>query len=87
MGPAEASPSGNAVAAGAVHIANLRGGRLREVPLDDLSNTFERFAGQYGRLRDVVLASDGATRRPALTTTCVSPSIELEATGTAGVGG
>ena len=60
MGPAEASPSGIAVAAGVVHSANLRGGRLREVPLDDLSNTFERFAGQYGRLRDVVLAPDGA---------------------------
>lgn len=55
----EASPSGIAVADGAVHIANLRGQRLRSVPLDDLSAATERFVGEYGRLRDVVVAPDG----------------------------
>lgn len=55
----EASPSGIAVADGAVHIANLRGQRLRSVPLDDLSTATERFVGEYGRLRDVVVAPDG----------------------------
>lgn len=58
--PDEASPSGIAVAAGAVHIANLRGERLRSVPLGDLATSTERLAGEHGRLRDVVLAPDGS---------------------------
>ncbi|MBB4910669.1 glucose/arabinose dehydrogenase [Actinophytocola algeriensis] len=58
--PADASPSGIAVSGNAIHIANLRGQRLREVPLGDLANSSERFSGEYGRLRDVVVAPDGA---------------------------
>jgi glucose/arabinose dehydrogenase len=58
--PMEASPSGIAVLDGTIHIANLRGERLREVSVDDLSAATERFAGEYGRLRDVVAAPDGS---------------------------
>lgn len=58
--PAEASPSGIAVADGSIHIANLRGERLRQVPLDDLDSSTERFVGEYGRLRDVVTTPEGA---------------------------
>lgn len=58
--PGEASPSGIAVAGDAVYIANLRGERLREVPLSALGSGAEQFVGEYGRLRDVVVAPDGA---------------------------
>lgn len=58
--PESASPSGIAIAAGSIFIANLRGERLREVPLDDLSASAEYFVGELGRLRDVVVAPDGA---------------------------
>lgn len=55
--PAEASPSGIAVTASDILIANLRGERLRIVPLDDLTSSTERFVGEFGRLRDVVATS------------------------------
>lgn len=58
--PADASPSGIAVAGGSVWIANLRGERLREVALDDLGSSNEHLVGEQGRLRDVVVAPDGA---------------------------
>ncbi|SJM59526.1 sorbosone dehydrogenase family protein [Gulosibacter sp. 10] len=58
--PADASPSGIAIAAGSVYIGNLRGERLREVPLDDLGSAREHLVGEYGRLRDVTVAPDGA---------------------------
>lgn len=58
--PADASPSGIAVSDGSIFIANLRGERLREVPLDDLDASTEHWVGEYGRLRDVVVAPDGA---------------------------
>nr|WP_304661694.1 PQQ-dependent sugar dehydrogenase [Arthrobacter sp. zg-Y238] len=58
--PGEASPSGIAVAEGSLYIANLRGERLREVPLDNLGASTEQLAGEYGRLRDVVNAPDGS---------------------------
>lgn len=54
-----ASPSGIAVTRDAVWIANLRGERLREVPLSDPSTADEHHVGEYGRLRDVVLTPDG----------------------------
>lgn len=57
--PDEASPSGIAVADGAILIANLRGERLRAVPLDDLSASTDLDIGARGRLRDVVVAPDG----------------------------
>ena len=58
--PDEASPSGIAVSGGAVFVANLRGERLREVPLGNLSVAAEHYVSEFGRLRDVVVAPDGA---------------------------
>ncbi|MEV4737765.1 MULTISPECIES: PQQ-dependent sugar dehydrogenase [unclassified Microbacterium] len=58
--PDEASPSGIAVTDSEILIANLRGERLRVVPIDDLSAESERGIGELGRLRDVVIAPDGA---------------------------
>lgn len=58
--PGDASPSGIAVADGSLYIANLRGERLRRVPLEDPGRSTEYFPGQYGRLRDVVKAPDGS---------------------------
>ncbi|WP_342025256.1 PQQ-dependent sugar dehydrogenase [Arthrobacter citreus] len=58
--PAEASPSGITVAGGFVYIANLRGERLRTVPLADLRTSTEALTGEYGRLRDAVTAPDGS---------------------------
>ncbi|UWX98223.1 PQQ-dependent sugar dehydrogenase [Arthrobacter zhaoxinii] len=58
--PGEASPSGIAVAGTSLYIANLRGERLREVPLDNPGTSTEQLAGAYGRLRDVVNAPDGS---------------------------
>lgn len=57
--PAEASPSGIAIADGSIWIANLRGSRLREVPLEDTSTSVEHFVDTYGRLRDVEVTPDG----------------------------
>ena len=61
---ADASPSGIAImqvegAGETIYIANLRGERLREVPLSALSTFTERFVREHGRLRDVVAAPDG----------------------------
>ncbi|MCW5954040.1 MAG: PQQ-dependent sugar dehydrogenase [Propionibacteriaceae bacterium] len=56
----EASPSGMAYLDGRLYIANLRGERLREVPLSDLTTSTERFVGELGRLRDVAVAPDGS---------------------------
>ncbi|HEY9293021.1 MAG TPA: PQQ-dependent sugar dehydrogenase [Microlunatus sp.] len=58
--PADASPSGIAIADESIFIANLRGERLRRVPLDELSSSTEQLVGEYGRLRDVTVAPDGS---------------------------
>ncbi len=58
--PAEASPSGMAVAGEAIWIANLRGERLREIPLTDIAASTEHLVGEQGRLRDVSVAPDGS---------------------------
>ncbi|WP_354182401.1 PQQ-dependent sugar dehydrogenase [Arthrobacter sp. UYP6] len=58
--PADASPSGIAVAGNLVYIANLRGERLREVPLANPATSTVYLTGEYGRLRDVVVAPDGS---------------------------
>ncbi|MFK0403479.1 PQQ-dependent sugar dehydrogenase [Microbacterium sp. NPDC090225] len=58
--PSTASPSGIAVAGGQIVIANLRGERLRIVPLADTDTAFELHGGEYGRLRDAVAAPDGS---------------------------
>ena len=56
---AEASPSGIAVSGGNIYIANLRGERLRKVPLSATGTASEFYVKEYGRLRDVVAAPDG----------------------------
>lgn len=58
--PDAASPSGIAITSGAIFIANLRGERLREVPLDALTASTEHLVGTFGRQRDVTVAPDGA---------------------------
>ena len=58
--PSEASPSGMAVTDQSIVIAGLRGQRLHEVALDDLSTSEELWAGEHGRLRDVARAPDGS---------------------------
>lgn len=58
--PADASPSGIAIVDGSIFIANLRGERLREVPLTDLTSAADHWGGEHGRLRDVVAAPDGS---------------------------
>lgn len=58
--PADASPSGMAIADGSIWIANLRGERLREIPLDDTSSSIEHLVGEHGRLRDVAVTPDGS---------------------------
>ncbi|WP_407358256.1 PQQ-dependent sugar dehydrogenase [Microbacterium sp. LTA6] len=58
--PADASPSGIAIRGGMLYIANLRGERLRVVPLDDPSTSSEILVGTHGRLRDVLETPDGA---------------------------
>lgn len=57
--PAHASPSGIAVLGDSVFAANLRGGRLREIPLADTASAVEHLPG-YGRLREAVAAPDGS---------------------------
>ncbi|MDN5599558.1 MAG: PQQ-dependent sugar dehydrogenase [Brachybacterium sp.] len=58
--PAEASPSGIALAEGTVFIACLRGRRLRAVPLADPQAQSELLVDEVGRLRDAVIAPDGS---------------------------
>ncbi|WP_230748367.1 PQQ-dependent sugar dehydrogenase [Brevibacterium sp. CCUG 69071] len=58
--PDEASPSGMAITEDSIFIANLRGERLREIPLDDLADSTEDWAGEHGRLRDIAVAPDGS---------------------------
>ncbi len=56
----EASPSGIAIVDDTVLIANLRGRVLRAVSATDPSRIVDHYSGEYGRLRDVTLAPDGA---------------------------
>ncbi|WP_132993738.1 PQQ-dependent sugar dehydrogenase [Gordonia zhaorongruii] len=56
----DASPSGIAVTADSVYIANLRGERLRRVPRNAPATSTESMVGTHGRLRDVAIAPDGA---------------------------
>ncbi|WP_285729220.1 PQQ-dependent sugar dehydrogenase [Nocardiopsis sp. ATB16-24] len=60
--PAEASPSGAAIAGGSLWVAALRGERLWEVPLTGdggVGEPVEHHRGEYGRLRTVVATPDG----------------------------
>ena len=56
----EASPSGMTIIGDSIYIANLRGERLREIPLSDPSTSTGILMGEYGRLRDVAAAPDGS---------------------------
>ena len=56
---ADASPSGMAFSNGYLYIANLRGQRIRQIAVVTPGSATDLFAGQYGRLRDVVAAPDG----------------------------
>lgn len=59
----EASPSGIAIAGDVLYMAALRGARLWTVPLNGDGTVGEpasRFEGEYGRLRTVAVAPDGA---------------------------
>ncbi|NNH74975.1 PQQ-dependent sugar dehydrogenase [Nocardia uniformis] len=60
--PAEASPSGIAIAGDTLYVAALRGERLWTVPLRDgsLGEPVARLTDQLGRLRTVEVAPDGA---------------------------
>jgi glucose/arabinose dehydrogenase len=57
----EASPSGIAIAGGAIYLAALRGESLWRVPVSHgvIGQPRRLLAGTYGRLRDAVLAPDG----------------------------
>jgi glucose/arabinose dehydrogenase len=57
----DASPSGIAIADGAVYMAALRGASLWRIPVDgaDAGTPQRLLAGEYGRLRDVVTGPDG----------------------------
>jgi glucose/arabinose dehydrogenase len=57
----DASPSGIAIADGAVYMAALRGESLWRIPVDgaDAGTPRRLLAGEYGRLRDVVTGPDG----------------------------
>ncbi|WP_255809271.1 PQQ-dependent sugar dehydrogenase [Leucobacter aridicollis] len=57
--PAEASPSGIAITSDTIYIANLRGQRVRTVPLSDLTTGSDHFVEEYGRIRDVTVSPDG----------------------------
>lgn len=58
--PSEASPSGIAIRDNTLFMANLRGARLHEIPLNNHSESVEHFTDDYGRLRDVTVAPDGS---------------------------
>ena len=59
----DASPSGIAAAGDTVFVAGLRGERLWQVDTrvdGEVDDPVEAFAGEYGRLRDVVAVPDGS---------------------------
>ena len=59
--PAEASPSGLAWSAGTLFLASLRGQRIWSVDsADGEPQATAWFAGEFGRIRDVVIAPDGS---------------------------
>ncbi len=57
--PDVASPSGIAIVGGTIFVANLRGEVLRAVPVADPTTSTDLLAGEFGRLRDVVVSPDG----------------------------
>ena len=58
--PSEASPIGLTVHGDTIYIANLRGERLRAIPVADPTAATDLFIGDYGRIRAVAPAPDGS---------------------------
>lgn len=58
--PDDASPSGMTIAGDTIYIANLKGERLRVVPVADPANGSDLYTDEFGRLRDVAVAPDGS---------------------------
>lgn len=58
--PAEASPSGMTIVSDTIYMANLRGKRLREIPVAEPGTATEHYVEEYGRLRDAARAPDGS---------------------------
>lgn len=56
--PDDASPSGLTVVGETLYLANLRGERLRAIPVDDPSTSTEYLVGEFGRLRAVMPGPD-----------------------------
>jgi len=56
----DASPSGLTVIGGTVFIANLKGERIRGIPVADPTTAREYFVGDYGRIRTVLEGPDGS---------------------------
>lgn len=84
--PAEASPSGIAIAGDTIYLANLRGERLRAVPVADPTTSEELHVGEFGRLRDVVAISDPSTRSASQASLRTSAEIWLLTNNTDGRG-
>ncbi|MDN6527870.1 MAG: PQQ-dependent sugar dehydrogenase [Brevibacterium sp.] len=57
--PDQASPSGIAISHDTILIANLRGQVLRTMPSADVAADKDAYAGEFGRLRDVVTTPSG----------------------------
>ena len=58
--PDDASPSGMTIAGDTIYIANLRGERIRAVPVTAPETGRDLFVGEFGRVRDVTDARDGS---------------------------
>jgi glucose/arabinose dehydrogenase len=58
--PDDASPSGMTIAGNTIYVANLRGERLRAIPVDSPATAQDLYVGEFGRLRDVAVAVDGS---------------------------
>lgn len=58
--PDDASPSGMTIAGDTIYIANLKGERLRVVPVAAPAEGSDLYTDEFGRLRDVAVAPDGS---------------------------
>lgn len=58
--PAEASPSAIEIHNDTIVMAALRGQRLWQIPLADVTTSTDYLTNEYGRIRDVITAPDGS---------------------------
>ena len=58
--PDDASPSGMTIAGDTIYVANLKGERLRAIPVAEPTTADELYVDEFGRLRDVAVAPDGS---------------------------